>query len=145
MQQMVGTRVKVQFAFLLIFLLGFAAGALSLTVYYRRVEAGRQSAWTGRFDRERYVTQMTEAVGLRSEQMGQLNAILDDTREEFLALRKRLNPQVEELKQRARKRIREMLNAEQQARFDTFMRRWDEERRVEEQAASGTKAQERRP
>ena len=41
MQQMVGTRVKVQFAFLLVFLLGFAAGALSLTVYHRRIEAGR--------------------------------------------------------------------------------------------------------
>ena len=145
MQQIVGTGVKVRFAFLLIFLLGFAAGALGLTVYYRRIEARRQSAWTGRFDRERYVKQMTEAVGLRPGQMGRLNSILDDTREEFLALRKRLNPQVEELKQRARKRIREVLDAEQQARFDTFLMRWDEERRVEEQAASGTKAQERKP
>lgn len=139
---MVGTRVKVQFAFLIIFLLGFAAGALSLTVYYRRVEAGRQAAWTGRFDRERYVKQMTEAVGLRPEQMGRLNAILDDTREEFLALRKRLNPQVDELKQRARNKVRGILDAEQQARFEIFLKRWDEERRAEEQAASGSKAQE---
>ena len=139
---MVGTRVKVQFAFLIIFLLGFAAGALSLTVYYRRIEGGRHSAWTGRFDRERYVKQMTGAVGLRPEQMGRLNAILDDTREEFLALRKRLNPQVEELKQKARNRIRETLDTEQQARFEIFLKRWDEERQAEEQAASGSKAQE---
>ena len=136
------TRVKVQFAFLLIFLLGFAAGALSLTVYYRRIEAGRQFAWTGRFDRERYVKQMTEAVGLRLEQMGRLNAILDDTREEFLALRERLNPQVEELRQRARNRVRGILNAEQQARFEIFLKRWDKQRRAEEQSASGSKAQE---
>ena len=141
---MVGTRVKVQFAFLIIFLLGFAAGALSLTAYYRRIDAGRQSVWTGRFDRERYVKQMTEAVGLRPEQMGQLNAILDDTRGEFLVLRKRLNPEVEELRQRARNRIRGVLNAEQQARFEIFLKRWDEERRAEEQAASGLKAQERK-
>ncbi len=75
-----GTRVKVQFAFLAIFLLGVAAGALSLMVYYRRIETGHQSAWTGKFDRERYVKQMTEAVRLRSDQMSQLEAILDDTR-----------------------------------------------------------------
>jgi hypothetical protein len=145
MAQVIETRVKVWLAFLIVFVLGFAAGALSLGGYYRRVETGRQVASTGRFDRERYVKQMTEAVGMRPEQMGSLNAILDETREEFLSLRKRLNPQFQEVRQRARNRIREILNAEQQARFELFVKRWDEERRAEEQAASGPKAQERKP
>ena len=142
---MVETRVKVLLAFLTVFLLGFAVGAMSLTVYHRRVETGRQSTWTGRFDRERYVRQMTEAVGIRPEQMAALNAILDETREEFLALRKRLNPQFDEIRARARIRIRGILDAEQQARFNQFVKRWDEERRAEEQAAIGPKAQERKP
>lgn len=145
MGQIVETRAKVLLTFLTIFVLGFAAGALGLNIYFSRIETWRQSAWTGRFDRERYVKQMTEAVGLRSEQMGQLESILDDTREEFMALRKRLNPQVEELKQRARNRIRGILDAEQQARFNIFLERWDEQRRAEEQAASGLKVQERKP
>ncbi len=142
---MVETRVKVLLAFLTIFLLGFAVGAMSLTVYHRRVETGRQSTWTGRFDRERYVKQMTEAVGIRPEQMAALNGVLDETRKEFLALRKRLDPQFDEIRQRARNRIRGILSPEQQARFELFVKRWDEERRAEEQAAIGPKAQERKP
>ncbi len=142
---MVETRVKVRLAFLIIFILGFAAGALSFSVYSRRIETGRSTGWTGRFDRERYVKQMTEAVGLRPEQMDALNAILDETREGFLALRKRLNPQFDEIRQQARNRIRRILNPDQQGRFDLFLKRWDEERRSEEQAASGPKARERKP
>jgi hypothetical protein len=145
MSRMVETRAKVLLAFLTIFVLGFAAGALGLNIYFSRIETWRQSAWTGRFDRERYVKQMTEAVGIRPEQMGSLNAILDETREEFLELRKRLNPQFDEIRQRARNRVRALLDAEQQARFDQFLKRWDEERRLQEQAASGQKAQERKP
>ncbi len=130
---MLGTRVKVQLAVLVIFILGFAAGALSVMTYYRRVESARQGS--GRFNRERYVEAMTEAVGLKPEQPQGLNAILDDAREEFFALRRRLRPQVSELRQRARSRIRQLLNPEQQARFEAFLQRWDEERRAEEQAS----------
>ncbi|MBI3780693.1 MAG: hypothetical protein HY278_06520 [candidate division NC10 bacterium] len=145
MGQMVETRAKVLLAFLTIFVLGFAAGALALNIYFSRIEGRRQSAWTGRFDRERYVKQMTEAVGIRPEQMGSLNTILDETREEFVELRKRLNPRFDDIRQRARNAIRAILDAEQQARFDRFLKRWDEERWLQEQAASGPKAQERKP
>lgn len=145
MDRMVETRVKVRLAFVSIFILGIAAGALGVSVYYRGIDPGRPSGWTGRFDRERYVKQMTEAVGLQPEQMGVLNAILDGTREEFLALRARLRPQFDEVRQRARVRIRGILNADQQGRFEAFLKRWDEERRAEEQAASGAKAERRAP
>ena len=142
---MMETRVKVQLVCVMIFLLGVAAGSLGLTAYSRWVEAGRPSGWSGRFDRERYVKQLTEAVGLQREQMGALNAILDETREEFLALRSRLHPQFDEVRQRARQRIRGILNPEQQARFEAFLTRWDEERRAEEQSASGPKTSEKKP
>jgi hypothetical protein len=145
MGQMVETRVKVRLAFVSIFILGIAAGVLGVSIYYGRIEPGRPSGSAGRFDRERYVKQMTEAVGLQPEQMGALNAILDETREEFLALRARLRPQFDEVRQRARVRIRGILKADQQGRFEAFVKRWDEERRAEEQAASGTKAERRAP
>ena len=142
---MVETRVKAQFAIVTVFLLGVAAGALGLTMYSRWIDAGRPSGWTGKFDRERYVKQMTEAVGLKSEQMGPLDAILDETREEFLAMRKRLSPQIDEVRQRARDRVRGILNTEQLPRFEAFLKRWDEERRAEEQAAAAPKVGERKP
>ena len=142
---MVETRVKAQLAIVIVFLLGVAAGALGLTMYTRWIDAGRPSGWTGKFDRERYVKQMTEAVGLKPEQMGPLDAILDETREEFLAMRKRLSPQIDEVRQRARDRVRGILHADQQPRFEAFLKRWDEERRAEEQAASAPKVGERKP
>jgi len=145
MDRMVETRVKVRLAFVSIFVLGIAAGALGVCVYYRGIDPGRPPGWTGRFDRERYVKQMTEAVGLQPEQMGALNAILNETREEFLALRARLRPQFDEVRQRARARLRAILNADQEGRFEAFLKRWDEERRAEEQAASGAKAERRAP
>jgi hypothetical protein len=142
---MVETRVKAQLAIVTVFLLGVAAGALGLTMYSRWIDAGRPPGWTGKFDRERYVKRMTEAVGLNPEQMGPLDAILDETREEFLAMRKRLSPQIDEVRQRARDRVRGILNADQQPRFEAFLRRWDEERRAEDQAASAPKVGERKP
>lgn len=145
MDRMVETRVKVRLAFVSIFILGIAAGALGVSVYYRGIESGRPSGWTGRFDRERYVKQMTEAVGLQPEQMGALNAILDETREGFLALRARLRPRFDEVRQRARVRIRGILSADQQGRFEAFLKRWDEERRAEEQALAASKPQPSKP
>lgn len=145
MDRMVETRVKVRLAFVSIFILGIAAGALGVSVYYRGIDPDRPSGWTGRFDRERYVKQMTEAVGLQREQMGALNAVLDETREEFLALRARLRPQFDEVRQRARVRIRAILNADQEGRFEAFLKRWDEERRAEEQALAASKPQPSKP
>jgi hypothetical protein len=145
MDRMVETRVKVRLAFVSIFILGIAAGALGVFVYYRGIDPDRPSGWTGRFDRERYVKQMTEAVGLQREQMGALNAVLDETREEFLALRAHLRPRFDEVRQRARVRVRAILNGDQQGRFEAFLKRWDEERRAEEQALAASKPQPSRP
>lgn len=141
---MIETRAKVGLAFLVVFLLGFAAGALSLSAYLHRVDPARQTVWTGKFNRERYVRELTDAVRLQPDQMGALNAALDETREEFLALRRRLQPQFEEVRQRARQRIRSILITDQQPRFEAFVKRWDEERRSEEAAASQSKASERK-
>ncbi|MDE2059098.1 MAG: hypothetical protein KGL31_08690 [candidate division NC10 bacterium] len=142
---MIETRAKVGLAFLIVFLLGLAAGALSLSAYLHRVDPARQAVWTGKFNRDRYVRELTEAVQLQPEQMGALNAVLDETREEFLALRRRLQPQFEEIKHRARQRIRSILNPDQHPRFEAFVKRWDEERRMEEAAASQSKASEGKP
>lgn len=139
------TRAKVGLAFAAVFLLGFSAGALSLSAYQRRADPPRQAVWTGKFNRERYVKELTEAVQLKPEQTGALNAALDETREEFLALRRRLQPQFDEVRQRARQRIRSILRSDQQPRFEAFIKRWDEERRREESAASQLQGSERKP
>jgi flagellar biosynthesis chaperone FliJ len=143
--QMIETRAKVGIAFLVVFLLGVAAGALGWSAYSRQGNMLQQKIWTGKFNRERYVRELTEAVQLQPDQMGAFNAALDETRDEFMALRRRLQPQFEEVRQQARQRIRSILNADQQPRFESFLKRWDEERRAEEQAASQPQASDRKP
>ena len=64
---MIETRAKVGLAFLVVFLLGVAAGALSWSAYLHRVDPARQAVWTGRFNRERYVRELMEAVRLQPD------------------------------------------------------------------------------
>jgi hypothetical protein len=133
---MLQPRRMAELACMAIFVLGVAAGALAVIAYQRWSQPAPPAGWARVFDRERYVKELREAVGLRPDQMEALNRILDETREEFLALRRRLRPQFDEVRQRARERIRELLAPEQRARFEAFLKRWDEERRRAEEATS---------
>jgi hypothetical protein len=110
----------------LVFALGLAAGAMGLRLYERSY--GASAGRGGRFDRERYVSLLTRDVQLTSDQRNELDRILDDTRGEFAEVRKTIAPQVTEIKERARGRIRAMLTPDQQPRFEAFLKAWDAER-----------------
>jgi hypothetical protein len=111
----------------LVFTLGLAAGAMGLRLYERSYGALAEGRG-GRFDRERYVSLLTRDVQLTADQRKELDRILDDTREEFAEVRKTIAPQVTEIKERARGRIRAMLTPDQQPRFEAFLKAWDAER-----------------
>jgi Spy/CpxP family protein refolding chaperone len=86
------------------------------------------AGWQGRFDRERYVGRLTEALQLQEGQRQQLERILDDAREEFGGLRQSIAPQAQQIKERTRARIRQMLTPDQQQRFEAFVKEWEAER-----------------
>ena len=111
----------------LVFTLGLAAGAMGLRLYERSYGASAEGRG-GRFDRERYVSLLTRDVQLTSDQRKELDRILDDTRGEFAEVRKTIAPQVSEIKERARGRIRAMLTPDQQPRFEAFLKAWDAEK-----------------
>ncbi|MGH7425475.1 MAG: hypothetical protein ACREJP_04850 [Candidatus Methylomirabilales bacterium] len=111
----------------LVFTLGLAAGAMGLRLYERSYGASAEGRG-GRFDRERYVSLLTRDVQLTSDQRKELDRIMDDTRGEFAEVRKTIAPQVTEIKERARGRIRAMLTPDQQPRFEAFLKAWDAER-----------------
>ena len=115
----------------LIFALGLATGAMGLRLYERSYGASAEGRG-GRFDRERYVSLLTREVQLTSDQRKELDRILDDTRGEFAEVRKTIAPQVTEIKERARGRIRAMLTPDQQPRFEAFLKAWDAEREQRE-------------
>lgn len=111
----------------LVFALGVATGALGLRLY-EQASGGLADGRGGRFDRARYVSRLTKDLRLTADQGRQLDRILDDTRADFMKVRETIQPQIQEIKERARGRIREMLNPDQQERFEAFLKEWDAEK-----------------
>ncbi len=112
---------------ILVFALGVATGALGIRVYERSYGASAAGRWS-RFDRERYVSRLTTDLRLTADQRHELDRILDDTRAEFMTFRETIRPQVQEIKTRARGRIREMLTPDQRQRFEVFLKEWEAEK-----------------
>jgi hypothetical protein len=111
----------------LVFALGLASGALGLRLYEQSRGTSGDRRW-GHFDRERYVSRVTQELQLNADQRKELDRILDDTRDEFAKLRETIQPRVGEIKERTRARIRQMLTPDQQQRFEAFLKEWEAER-----------------
>ena len=103
---------QVRVAALLIFVIGFAAGALSLNAYNRwnrgRAEAGSRQ---GRFER------MLDRLNLTADQKTQVHQILSDTRGQLQNLRKESEPRFEEIRRQADERLQKVLTPEQWQQF----------------------------
>jgi Heavy-metal resistance len=75
--------------------------------------------------------ELTRDLALTSQQQGQVQAIIDDTRSKFRTLDTQVRSQQDQIRQSARSRIRAVLTPEQLPRFDQFVRRLDEQRKKE--------------
>jgi Spy/CpxP family protein refolding chaperone len=102
---------QVRLAAALIFLLGFAAGALALNAYKRwggiRGDLTRQN----RFER------MLDSLQLNPEQKTQVHQILGDTRTQLQTLRKESEPRVAEIRRQADERLQKVLTPDQWQQF----------------------------
>jgi Spy/CpxP family protein refolding chaperone len=99
-------------AAVVIFLLGFLAGALALNAYraWRRPDV-RMSGGQDHFQ------QMSERLQLSAEQRTQAREIFDDTRAQLQALRKESEPRVAEIRRQADERLQRVLTPEQWQQF----------------------------
>jgi len=110
---------RMRIAALIIFVLGFSAGALAYNVFRawsrNHFEVGR-----GGFE------QMLDSLDLTTEQKPQIHQILADTREQLQALRKETEPRFNEIRQRTDDRLQKVLTPEQ---WTQFQQKRDEMRR----------------
>lgn len=102
---------QVRLAAILIFLLGFAAGALALNAYKRWGRIGVVSR-QDRFER------MLDSLQLNAEQKTQVHQILGDTRTQLQALRKESDPKVAEIRRQADERLQKVLTPDQWKQFE---------------------------
>lgn len=100
---------QVRIAAILIFVLGFAAGALALNGYQR---------WrTGGQTRRQAYEQLVERLQLNSDQKTQVQQIFGETRHQLQALRKESDPRVKQIRQQTDERLQKVLTPDQWKQF----------------------------
>jgi len=102
---------QVRVAALLIFVIGFAAGALALNVYKRWGRTGAVQSREERFNR------IIDRLNLNADQKTQVHQILSDTRGQLQTLRKESEPRFEEIRRQADERLQKVLTPEQWQQF----------------------------
>jgi Spy/CpxP family protein refolding chaperone len=116
------TTLKIWLVLLVVFVLGSVTGAALTGLYRSRAGGGaeaRERAMHERFEK------MRSELSLTDQQTTSVRTILDETRNEYRALRTELRPRFEEPRMKARARIRALLTPEQQKKFDTMVAQQD--------------------
>lgn len=102
---------QVRVAALVIFVLGFAAGALAFNAYQKWSRSQGAGNRQGRFEA------MLDRLQLSGEQKTQVHQILDETRGQLQALRKESEPRFDAIRQQADERLQKVLSPEQWKQF----------------------------
>lgn len=126
--------LKLAFYCTVLFVSGMAVGALSHRYYVQDLVPAQAAPRRGPEQfRRGYMAEMKSRLKLTPVQVEQIDAILDDMRNKFRALRELQRPQERTLQAEHVSRITALLTAEQQAEYER-MRAEREERRKEFEA-----------
>ena len=109
------TKWQIRLAVLLIFLIGFVAGALSLEFYRSRNVMSSSRDMRGRFDR------VFDKLNLTPDQKEQVKAIFDDARAQLNVIRKESEPKSREVRKQTDDRLQAVLTPEQWQQFQQMM------------------------
>jgi Spy/CpxP family protein refolding chaperone len=117
------TTLKIWLVLGVVFVLGCVTG-VALTGLYRSRASGDRPEARERAMNERF-EKMRSELSLTDQQTTAVRTILDETRNEYRALRTELRPRFDEPRQKARTRIRALLTPEQQQKFDALVAQQD--------------------
>ena len=127
---------KARFIVVSVFVIGFAAGALSLNLYQQLNPSSKKEGPRG--GPEFLIKRMNEEVGLASDQQDQIKKILDETAEKYRDLRKEMDPAIKNfeprfnaVRQESRDRIRALLTPDQLPKYEEMVQKHDKMREQE--------------
>lgn len=112
------TRLKIWLMLVGVFVLGCATGASLDSAYRLRAGGDARQEMRGRRGQEEMFESMKRDLNLSEQQATEIRAILDQTRNDYRALRADVRPRYDAARQNARTRIRALLTPEQQKIFD---------------------------
>jgi Spy/CpxP family protein refolding chaperone len=110
-----------------VFILGSALGGLSGYLFGHRAAA--PAPVSEEVKRHQKVAQLTDLLGLSTEQQSQIDAIFSETSGQFQEVHKQSDAQLEVLRQKARNRVRAVLTPPQLPKFEDFLRKMDADRK----------------
>jgi hypothetical protein len=130
------SRSKARVIVVSVFVIGFAAGALSLNLYQRLNPSSNEKGPRG--GPGVLLKRMNEEVGLEPDQQEQIRKILDETREKYGEIRKEMDPAIKNFEPRfnavreeSRNRIRALLSPEQLPKYEEMVTKHDRMREQE--------------
>ena len=125
-------RLKTWLAVVAVFALGCATGALLDSAYHRLSADAARGEGPGKRGHEEVFEKMRRDLELTDQQAAEVRRILEQTRNNYRALRAEARPRFDAIRQSARTRIRALLTPEQQRRFDARVAEKDARREAEE-------------
>lgn len=124
------SRFKTLVVLVVVFLLGGITGIGIGGIYRSNTSASLRDSH--RREREAMFEKMQRDLSLTEEQKNEMRKVLDETGTEFRALRNELRPRYEELRLKTRGRMRALLAADQQQKFDNLMAEIDARRQKDD-------------
>jgi len=101
----------------LVFLSGIAVGVLGFRLYtvstVNATTTRKPEEW-----RKRYLAEMQTRLHLKSEQVSELNGILDETRTRFHEVRERTRPEFDNIKAQQVNKVRGILDESQRSEYE---------------------------
>ena len=139
MQSKNSSQQKARMIVVSVFVIGFAAGALSLNLYQRLTSPGSDKV----NPRDRtgfFIKKMKDKMDLSANQESQIKEILDNTGSKYLEIRKKMEPwmkdfepQFDAVRQQGREEIRAVLTENQIPRFQEMTDEQDRLRQEEKE------------
>ena len=112
-----------------VFLLGAAAGGMLGYGYAHRSVAAASAPLSEPERRAKRVAELTQDLGLTSDQAKQLDAILMQRHAEVKTIRDQSDAQLDQVRQKGRDQIRAILTPEQKPNFEEYLKKMDEEKK----------------
>jgi Spy/CpxP family protein refolding chaperone len=107
-------RWQIRLAVLVIFAIGFIAGALAMNLYKAR-QWSSSASQRGRFER------IFDQLDLTGEQREKVKAIFEDARKQISEARKESEPRFQEVRRQTDERLQAVLTPEQWEKFQQIM------------------------
>lgn len=130
------SRSKARVIVVSVFVIGFAAGALSLNLYQRLNPSSKGNGPRG--GPGVLLKRMNDEIGLEADQQEQIRKILDETREKYGEIRKEMDPAIKgfeprfnAVREESRNRIRALLTPEQLPKYEEMVNKHDRAREQE--------------